>query len=81
MKDMKAFAPFSGVTCPSPLSKTLYRHPTCPLCTDQEEKAPVLTQTFLDRWQIECKLRDEKEIIGVGEVQVRGAEPLWNLPL
>jgi hypothetical protein len=55
---------------PSPLAKALYRDPAYLLCTDLESEPQMLIQSYLDRWQIECNHRDEKEIMGVGEAQV-----------
>jgi hypothetical protein len=58
---------------PSPLAKALYRDPSYLLCTDLESETQLLIQAYLDRWQIECNHRDEKEIMGVGEAQVHAA--------
>ena len=66
---------------PSPLSKALYRDPAYLLCTDLKSKAEVLIQAFMDRWQIECNHRDEKEIMGVGQAQVRSPKSVARQPV
>ena len=48
-----------------------YRQKAYLLCTDHQLDAVVLLQKFFDRWQIEYNHRDEKDILGVGEAQVR----------
>ena len=65
---------------PSPLSKTLYREPAYLLSTDLTSEIHTLAQAFLDRWQIECNHRDEKEIMGVGEAQVRSPQSVARQP-
>jgi hypothetical protein len=65
---------------PSPLSKTLYRDPVYLLGLGLESDAPTSIQAFLDRWQIECNHRDEKEIMGVGEAQVRAPRSVPRQP-
>jgi len=65
---------------PSPLSKTLYREPAYLLCTDLKSRTQTLVQAFLCRWQIECNHRDEKDIMGVGEAQVRSPQSVPRQP-
>ena len=65
---------------PSPLAKTLYRDPAYLLCTDLKSTRKVLIQAFLDRWQIECNHRDEKDIMGVGQAQVRSRQSVARQP-
>lgn len=52
-------------------SKLLYRQPAYLICTDPHLPLDELVQDYLWRWDIEVNHRDEKQIIGVGEAQVR----------
>ena len=52
--------------------RKFYRQPASLLTTDLTTPAALLLQDDFDRWGIEVHHRDEKEILGVGEVQV------WN---
>jgi len=52
-------------------SKLLYRQPAYLICTDPALPLSDLIQYYLWRWDIEVNHRDEKQIIGVGEAQVR----------
>lgn len=52
-------------------AKTYYREPAFLLCTDLELDATTLIQAYLDRWQIEYNHRDVKNVLGVGQAQVR----------
>jgi len=65
---------------PSPHSKTLYRDAAYLLCTDLSGEEPEIIQAYLDRWQIECNHRDEKEILGVGRAQVRSPKSVARHP-
>jgi hypothetical protein len=56
---------------PSKKSKVLYRQPAYLLTDDLESPACLLIQAYLDRWQIEVNHREEKDILGVGQAQVR----------
>lgn len=56
---------------PSKKSRVLYREPAYALCTDLGSSAELLLQTYFDRWQIEVNHRDEKQVMGVGQAQVR----------
>jgi len=51
--------------------KTYYREKAYLLCTDQDLDVATLLQKYFDRWQIEYNHRDEKDILGVGQAQVR----------
>ena len=51
--------------------KLLYRQPAYLICTAPDLPLPPLLQYYLWRWDIEVNHRDEKQIIGVGEAQVR----------
>jgi hypothetical protein len=48
-----------------------YREPAFFLSTDLHTSIKLLVQACFDRWQIEVNHRDEKDILGVGQAQVR----------
>lgn len=48
-----------------------YREPAYFLTTDLRTHIKLLVQACFDRWQIEVNHRDEKDILGVGQAQVR----------
>jgi hypothetical protein len=48
-----------------------YREPAYFLTTDLQTNIKLLIQACFDRWQIEVNHRDEKDILGVGQAQVR----------
>ncbi|MBM3492806.1 MAG: hypothetical protein FJX72_00575 [Armatimonadetes bacterium] len=48
-----------------------YRRPAYLLANDLELPAQTLLQKYFDRWQIEVNHREEKDILGVGQAQVR----------
>lgn len=48
-----------------------YREPAYFLTTDLRTAIKALVQACFDRWQIEVNHRDEKDILGVGQAQVR----------
>lgn len=50
----------------------LYRHPAYLLTNDLTTQAPALIQIYIDRWQIEVNHREEKDLLGLGQVQA------WN---
>jgi len=52
-------------------SKLLYRLPAYLICTDPDLPVANVVQWYLWRWDIEVNHRDEKQVIGVGEAQVR----------
>ena len=61
-------------------SKLLYRQPAYLICTDPDLPLKELIQYYLWRWDIEVNHRDEKQIIGVGEAQVRAPESVERQP-
>jgi hypothetical protein len=61
-------------------SKLLYRQPAFLICTDPDLPLDQLLQDYLWRWQIEVNHRDEKQIIGVGEAQVRSPQSVGRQP-
>lgn len=48
-----------------------YREPAYFLTTDLQSPIKLLVQACSDRWQIEVNHRDEKDLLGVGQAQVR----------
>lgn len=61
-------------------SKLLYRQPTYLICTDPNLALELFLQSALWRWDIEVNHRDEKQIIGVGQAQVRSAQSVSRQP-
>jgi hypothetical protein len=51
--------------------RKFYRQKAYLLSTDHDLDVTILLQKYFDRWQIEYNHRDEKDILGVGEAQVR----------
>ena len=52
-------------------SKVMYRKPAFLVCTDPQLDVQQVVQAYFRRWDIEVNFRDEKQLIGVGEAQVR----------
>ncbi len=61
-------------------SRLLYRQPAYLICTDPGLPLEQVIQYYLWRWDIEVNHRDEKQIIGVGEAQVRSARSVDRQP-
>ena len=61
-------------------SKLLYRQPAYLICTDPNLPLDQIIQYYLWRWDIEVNHRDEKQIIGVGEAQVRSPRSVDRQP-
>ena len=61
-------------------SKLLYRQPAYLICTDPDHPLEQVIQEYLWRWDIEVNHRDEKQIIGVGQAQVRSPESVDRQP-
>ncbi|MBI5864215.1 MAG: transposase [Planctomycetes bacterium] len=60
--------------------RLLYRQPAYLICTDPDLDLPTLVQEYLWRWDIEVNHRDEKQIIGVGQAQVRAPQAVNRQP-
>ena len=60
--------------------KLLYRHPAYLLCTDPDLPLEELLQYYLWRWGIEVNFREEKQLLGAGEAQVRTSASNQHLP-
>jgi hypothetical protein len=55
----------------TPQSRLLYRQPAYLICTDPGLPLQTVIQDYFWRWDIEVNHRDEKQLIGVGQAQVR----------
>lgn len=60
--------------------RLLYRKPAYLICTDCALPLGYILQYYLWRWDIEVNHRDEKQIIGVGQAQVRSAKSVNRQP-
>jgi hypothetical protein len=61
-------------------SRTYYRRPAYLLTTDPSSSVKRLVQTYFDRWQIEVNHRDEKDLLGVGQAQLRSTQSVPRHP-
>ena len=61
-------------------ARTNYRDPAYLLSTDLNTPADQLIQAYFDRWQIEVNHRDEKDLLGVGQAQVRSPQSVPRHP-
>ena len=61
-------------------ARTNYRDPAYLLSTDLDASAGQLIQAYLDRWQIEVNNRDEKDLLGIGQAQVRSLQSVPRHP-
>ncbi len=61
-------------------SRLLYRKPAFLICTDLKLSLVELVQAYFRRWDIEVNHRDEKQIFGVGQAQVRNRRSVDSLP-
>jgi hypothetical protein len=57
-----------------------YRSPAYLLAQTTEISSEVLIQKYFDRWQIEVNHREEKDILGVGQAQVRSNNSVPRQP-
>ena len=60
--------------------KMYYRRPAYLLTTALEIDVALLIQKYFDRWQIEVNFRDEKDLLGVGQAQVRSTKSVPRQP-
>lgn len=60
--------------------RILYRKPAYLICTDPTMPLTELVQAYFRRWDIEVNHRDEKQLIGVGQAQVRSPESVESVP-
>jgi len=61
-------------------SKLLYRQPAYLICTDPNLPLDKVVQYYVWRWEVEVNHRDEKQLIGVGQAQVRSPESVDRHP-
>jgi hypothetical protein len=61
-------------------SKLLYRQPAFLICTEPTLAIQTLLQNYLWRWDIEVNFRDQKNLLGVGEAQVRHPNSVQSQP-
>jgi hypothetical protein len=61
-------------------SKLLYRQPAFLICTDPNLPLDQVVQYYVWRWEVEVNHRDEKQLIGVGEAQVRSDQSVDRQP-
>lgn len=61
-------------------SDLLYRDPIYLICTDTELQLEKLIQAYLWRWGIEVNFREEKNMLGFGQAQVRKEIACENVP-
>jgi hypothetical protein len=65
---------------PSKKSKVLYRKPAYLVCTDPGVPLDKIVQAYVWRWEIEVNFREEKQLAGLGEAQVRNENSVENDP-
>ena len=61
-------------------SRLLYRQPAHLICTDPLKPLAEVIQAYLWRWDIEVNFRDEKQLLGVGQAQVRKETSVEKVP-
>ena len=65
---------------PRKRSRLLYRKPAYLISTDLDTPVERIVQAYVWRWDVEVNFRDEKQLIGVGEAQVRSESSVENAP-
>lgn len=60
--------------------RVYYRSPAYLLAQKTEISSETLLQKYFDRWQIEVNHREEKDILGVGQAQVRSEKSVPRQP-
>lgn len=60
--------------------RMLYRKPAYLVCTDPDLSLEELVQYYLWRWGIEVNFREEKDLLGTGQAQVRTESSTQRLP-
>ena len=61
-------------------ARLLYRKPAYLICTDPDSPVAEVLQAYIWRWDIEVNFRDEKQLIGIAEAQVRSPASADNAP-
>ncbi len=59
---------------------TLYTQPAYLVCTDVHMSVRLLIQSYLWRWGIEVNFKEEKQLFGTGQAQVRSPESVASAP-
>jgi hypothetical protein len=65
---------------PSKGAKLQYRNPAYLLCTDPSVPVEDVVQAYVWRWDVEVNFRDEKQMMGIEEPQVRVKDAVENVP-
>jgi hypothetical protein len=65
---------------PSKKSNVLYRDPAYLVCTDPGAPLREIIQAFVWRWEIEVNIRDEKQLVGLGQAQMRNEKSVGSDP-
>jgi hypothetical protein len=58
----------------------LYRQPAFLITTDLTTPAAELIAAYLARWEVEVNFREEKNLLGVGQAQVRNPQSVGRTP-
>ena len=61
-------------------SKLLYRKPAYLICTDPNLPVDQVIRAYIWRWDIEVNFRDEKQLIGIGDAQLRSPASVETAP-
>lgn len=61
-------------------ARKLYTRPAYLICTDPDLPLKQILQEYVWRWDIEVNHRDEKNLLGVGQAQVRNENSVVNIP-
>lgn len=61
-------------------SRLLYRQPAYLLCTDLQMPVELILQYYFLRWDIEVNHRDEKDLLGVADAQLRNPRSVEYQP-
>lgn len=62
------------------MSKVLYRDPVYLICTETQISIQKILQSYLWRWEIEVNFREEKNLLGCGQAQVRNRHSAESVP-
>lgn len=62
------------------LCPLLYRKPACLISTDPDLEVEKVIQYYVWRWDLEVNFREEKQLIGMGEAQVRSGSSVEVAP-
>lgn len=61
-------------------AKVLYRRPAFLICTDPDLAPEQVLKAYVSRWDIEVNFRDEKQLLGFDQAQVRNPESACTAP-